>query len=239
MAYPHSRDRYYRQRADEADRRRRSDPQYRERDPFYGGARDRREIIEDAEGRRDTRDDYAADWAHPRDTRYPMAGPAWHAAGMGFDPLYLGYPPYGPYPAAYDYRPADRPPRDYDRGSSNDRGFLDRASDEVASWFGDDAAERRREADYRGYGPSNYTRSDVRIEEDVNDRLTEDSFVDASDVSVTVKDREVTLDGQVRSKQAKRRAEDCADDVSGVTHVQNNLRVAQNSDQNSRMSRAD
>ena len=33
------------------------------------------------------------------------------------------------------------------RGNSDDRGFFDRASDEVASWFGDDEAERRRRED--------------------------------------------------------------------------------------------
>lgn len=33
------------------------------------------------------------------------------------------------------------------RGQRDDRGFWDRASDEVASWFGDDDAERRRRQD--------------------------------------------------------------------------------------------
>ena len=31
-----------------------------------------------------------------------------------------------------------------DRGNRDERGFFDRASDEVASWFGDEEAERRR-----------------------------------------------------------------------------------------------
>ena len=35
------------------------------------------------------------------------------------------------------------------RGSRDERGFWDRASDEVASWFGDDEAERRRLHDHR------------------------------------------------------------------------------------------
>ena len=35
------------------------------------------------------------------------------------------------------------------RGGSDDRGFWDRAGDEVASWFGDDDAERRRRQDHR------------------------------------------------------------------------------------------
>lgn len=43
--------------------------------------------------------------------------------------------------------PRDRnTPRDYDY---DDRGFFARAGDEVRSWFGDDEAERRREADMR------------------------------------------------------------------------------------------
>lgn len=37
----------------------------------------------------------------------------------------------------------------YDRSGRDDRGFFDRARDEVSSWFGDDDAERRRERDER------------------------------------------------------------------------------------------
>ena len=40
---------------------------------------------------------------------------------------------------------------DYDRerGGREDRGFFERAGDEIASWFGDDEAERRRREDER------------------------------------------------------------------------------------------
>jgi len=110
--------------------------------------------------------------------------------------------------------------------NSNERGFLERAGDEVASWFGDVEAARRREQDHRGKGPANYKRTDERILEDVCDCLTEDRRVDARNVQVTVNGGEVTLDGTVDSREAKRRAEDLVDDVSGVGHVQNNLRVA-------------
>lgn len=109
------------------------------------------------------------------------------------------------------------------------RGFLERAGDEIASWFGSEDATRRREEDHRedhrGRGPSDYTRSDERIREDVNDTLTNDWRIDASHVRVVVKDGEVTLEGTVSSRQSKRRAEDLADDITGVRHVQNNLRV--------------
>jgi osmotically-inducible protein OsmY len=117
--------------------------------------------------------------------------------------------------------------RDHGRGyGGEERGFFDRASDEVSSWFGDEDAERRRRQDHhRGRGPRNYTRSGDRIREDVSDRLTEDWRVDASDIEVTVSGTEVTLTGTVTSRDQRRRAEDIAESVSGVTHVQNNLRV--------------
>jgi len=38
---------------------------------------------------------------------------------------------------------------DYDRGRRDERGFFERAGDEIASWFGDDDAERRRREDER------------------------------------------------------------------------------------------
>jgi hypothetical protein len=79
----------------------------------------------------------------------------------------------------------------------------------------------------RGLGPRNYVRSDARIEEDVNERLSH-GHLDATDVEVRVENGEVTLSGTVRSRGDKRLAEDIADDVSGVRHVQNNLRVQDN-----------
>ena len=61
---------------------------------------------------------------------------------------------------------------------------------------------------HRGRGPKDYKRSDDRIKEDVNDRITDDYFLDASDISVEVSDQEVTLSGTVQSRWEKRRAED-------------------------------
>ena len=118
------------------------------------------------------------------------------------------------------------PRREYGSyGDRSDRGFFERAGDEVASWFGDEDAARRREQDHRGRGPAGYIRSDERIREDVNDKLTEDWRVDASAIEVGVASGEVTLDGTVPSREQKRRAEDLVESLSGVKHVQNNLRV--------------
>ncbi|MCE6961669.1 BON domain-containing protein [Cereibacter sphaeroides] len=110
-------------------------------------------------------------------------------------------------------------------GYGGERGFMERAADEVMSWMGDEDASRRREADHRGKGPRGYQRSDERIRDEVNDRLSDDWRVDASDIEVSISNGEITLSGEVASKMEKRRAEDCADSVSGVRHVQNNLRV--------------
>jgi osmotically-inducible protein OsmY len=145
----------------------------------------------------------------------------------------FGYVP-SPYPeqrwlsrdrgAPSGYRPSERFARDYE-----ERGWWDRAKDEVLSWTGDEDAERRRRMDesHYGRGPKGYIRSDERIREDVSDRLTDDWLVDASDIDVTVHNGEVTLSGTVDSRQAKRRAEDCAERASGVRDVLNNLRVQQ------------
>jgi osmotically-inducible protein OsmY len=119
------------------------------------------------------------------------------------------------------------------RGNRSGRDWWDRTTDEVASWFGDDDAERRRlhdaqrDGEHRGRGPKGYARSDDRIREDICDRLTDDPMVDASEIEVSVSGSEVTLAGTVHRRDLRRRAEDLAESVSGVMHVQNNLRVAQ------------
>ena len=119
----------------------------------------------------------------------------------------------------------------YGQGDSNERSWWDRTRDEVGSWFGDDNAERRREYDkqqnHRGKGPRNYNRSDDRIKEDINDRLSDDAWIDATEIEVTVNNGEVTLTGIVVERSAKRRAEDVAEQVSGVKNVENRLRVGQ------------
>lgn len=131
------------------------------------------------------------------------------------------------------------------RGREEDRGgdggsWLDRAADQVRSWFGgddDDDRERVRRGDespraygrgegkFRGRGPKNYRRSDDRLREEVCDRLSDNEWLDASDVEVNVVVGEVILTGTVDSRYAKRLAENIAESVSGVSNVQNNLRV--------------
>lgn len=124
---------------------------------------------------------------------------------------------------------------DYDRyrEGRDDRSWWERTADEVRSWFGDEESERRRRMDeqhrgeHRGRGPRSYRRSDDRIREDINDRLTDHPYLDASDIDVVVSNGEVTLTGMVDNRNAKRMAEDIAEEVSGVSNVENRLRVRQ------------
>ena len=82
----------------------------------------------------------------------------------------------------------------------------------------------RQQGEFRGCGPKGYQRSDERIKDDINDRLSDDSWVDASDIEVNVENGEATLTGTVTHRNAKRRAEDLAESVSGVTNVENRLK---------------
>jgi osmotically-inducible protein OsmY len=206
------------------------------------------------------------------------------------------------------------------RMERDDRGFIDRAGDEVRSWFGDEEAQRRRmrdegeyggregfgrarssdwwqgrrpetrgddrrwggygsgygreEADrdwarqwgyvdrgqqqrgrdwyaqeqeegqrYRGQGsgydmwamagphtgrgPRGYQRSDDRIKDDICERMSQHGQLDASDIEVRVMNGEVTMEGTVTDRQAKRLAEDIVESVSGVREVHNQVRVTQ------------
>ena len=210
---------------------------------------------EDDYGQFDSRDREAArDWG--RDPSYRRGGASGYAsqrAERSFDRGASAYGAgsqlaanHGEWRETYGASPS-RENRDY-RGTwggsgaaqrdPNERGFLERAGDTIAHWLGDDADYQRGERGFRGQGPSGYSRSDDRIMEDACDALTEDWGVDARQISVQVTGGEVTLDGTVPSRQQKRRAEDLIDDLSGVKHVQNNLRVQDNATWN-RTSRDD
>lgn len=77
---------------------------------------------------------------------------------------------------------------------------------------------------HRGKGPKSFTRTDARIHEDVCHQL-EDADLDASDIEVRVAEGEVTLEGTVHDRRAKRAAEDIAWDCRGVKQCHNLLRV--------------
>lgn len=139
----------------------------------------------------------------------------------GYDGAYGGRQPYRSFRSDGAHRP-----------HHEERTWFDRARDEVSSWMGDQDALHRRQEDgeHRGRGPKGYRRSDERIREDISDRLTDDSWLDAHGVEVAVSGGDVTLSGTVRSREDKKRAEALAERVAGVDNVQNNLRVDRGTD---------
>ncbi|RAK61891.1 hypothetical protein DJ021_18085 [Phenylobacterium hankyongense] len=133
-----------------------------------------------------------------------------------------------------------------ERGGDNRGGegveFMRKAGERISSWFKGDhlmhgsrpderndyeREHRIMEADRgrRGLGPKNYKRPDERINEEAHERLTDDSWLDATNITITVSGGEITLSGTVENREAKHRAERVVEDISGVNHVQNNLRV--------------
>lgn len=158
----------------------------------------------------------------------------YHAEGYG-------QPGYGGYPGEHRQgRPfSGGPGGDESRGERFEQAgrgageFLHRAGEKVAHWFGAGGESRIYDPDNlapthgkRGLGPQGYKRSDERISDDAHERLTDDAWLDASNIAISVSAGEVTLSGTVDSREAKHRAERLVEDLSGVTHVQNNLRVA-------------
>lgn len=88
-----------------------------------------------------------------------------------------------------------------------------------------DALARLRPEARPSRPPRGYQRADERIRDDVYDRLCGRTGADASDVTVTVHEGEVTLTGTVPTRDDKRRIEVVAEQVLGVKDIFNRLRV--------------
>ncbi len=85
--------------------------------------------------------------------------------------------------------------------------------------------EYRAPERHAGYGPTHWARPDDRIRDDVNERLTEHPYIDASEVDVQSSNGEVTINGVVEDRRSIRIIEDLAAGVSGVKDVHNLLRL--------------
>jgi len=107
------------------------------------------------------------------------------------------------------------------------------AAAETAAWQhgpavpmpGVERRSSRPEGPHRGRGPRGYVRSPARIYEDLCDRLTDNPFVDASDIEVGIAGAEVTLNGTVNDPIALRQAQAIAEEVAGISHVHNRLQL--------------
>jgi osmotically-inducible protein OsmY len=185
------------------------------------------------------------------DAGYSPTRARYHAEGYG-EPGYGGYRrefrssrPASGGTGGYDYergygygdnmRSDSRSDRFEDAGRKSGE-FLHRAGEKVASWFNGGSEGRIYDPHYldpetragrgaRGLGPQGYKRADERIADDAHERLTDDAWLDATDISISVSGGEITLSGTVENREAKHRAERLVENISGVNHVQNNLRL--------------
>jgi osmotically-inducible protein OsmY len=130
-----------------------------------------------------------------------------------------GYQGVGYYSVAY----LGTDDEDQDAGSSGWANASGRSQGTSGGWRSSGKPAMGGQA---GRGPKGYRRSDERITEDVNDRLTASDWLDASAVEVDVRDGEVSLRGTVPDRDSKRLAEDLAEGVPGVREVMNQLRVS-------------
>lgn len=110
------------------------------------------------------------------------------------------------------------------------RSWWARTSDEVAAWFGNTDALRRRQrdeavGDHRGKGPASTIDEDERIVAEVSRQLTNDARLDASRIAVACKDRAVMLTGEVTTSADMARAESIAGACAGVDSVESRLLV--------------
>jgi osmotically-inducible protein OsmY len=104
-------------------------------------------------------------------------------------------------------------------------GFGQRGQQYGQYGYGEGQYWPQQRGQFTGRGPKGYRRSDDRIKEDINERLTQDPEIDAWEIEVQVEAGEVILTGTIDDRRAKHRAEDIAESVSGVKDVQNQIRV--------------
>jgi hypothetical protein len=109
------------------------------------------------------------------------------------------------------------------------RGDMDRGGRSGGRDDGRRDIEHGEHGPHAGKGPKGFQRTDERILEMVQEALTDDSFVDATHITVDVKDREVTLNGTVDDRATKRRAEAVVEALSGVKDIHNQLRLTRTS----------
>jgi hypothetical protein len=121
---------------------------------------------------------------------------------------------------------------DYNREREGNRGNYGNYGGSSQSYggssmssFGGGMGTYGERGQHTGRGPKGWQRSDERIREDINERLTDHPHIDATEIDVQVKSGEVTLTGTVDDRHTKRMAEEIAENVSGVKDVHNQLRV--------------
>jgi osmotically-inducible protein OsmY len=79
--------------------------------------------------------------------------------------------------------------------------------------------------DHSGRGFLGFDSSDRRIDEELSDHLEQHSYIDTTNVTVTVNDGKVTLEGTVPDSDQKNYVEEVAAKIDGVTGIDNRLTI--------------
>lgn len=108
-------------------------------------------------------------------------------------------------------------------GSTGASGYArEGAWSDESDW--DPLQESSPRESFRGRGPVGYTRSDERLRETICERLTDDPYIDASDIEVDVQQQRVTLRGSVSDRRTKYEVEELVEQA-GAREIANELRV--------------
>lgn len=196
-----------------------------------GGSRDRWS----SEGRYGREDELGQGGRQRGELSFGGRDPSWRYGGSAYEPYYrsgrAGSEGEGRSGRSEDWRSADRGLDFGGRGGGfgSNVGYgsnYGRSSSSSSGGMQQRYGQEGSRGQHAGKGPKDFKRSDERLCEEVCEHLMADPDIDASEISVTVKDGEVTLEGSVENRQSKRDAEDCAEHVLGVRQVNNRLRIA-------------
>ena len=115
--------------------------------------------------------------------------------------------------------------RTYGEYGSNARGWNDKPH--ARNWAHRDNSTETY-PDYSGVGPKNYRRSDESILEHIASMLTWSPDVDASELTIAVKDGNVIIAGTVPDRSMIYLVDDLMDEVHGVQNFDNHVKLAKN-----------
>lgn len=115
--------------------------------------------------------------------------------------------------------------RAYGEYGSNARGWADRPH--ARHWAHRDNYTETYE-DYSGIAPKGYQRPDEIILEHIADRLTWSPAVDATEISISVKDGNVVVAGTVPERSMIYIVDELVESVRGVKDFENHLKVQRN-----------
>lgn len=114
-----------------------------------------------------------------------------------------------------------------ERHGSRDFSRRDEGPYGTSHWGKDYANARRLNENLQRHGtaPKGYVRADERICEEISEALMCTHYIDSSEVTVSVREGKVILEGSVPDRRMKHAIEDIADRCPGVQDVDNRLRV--------------